>query len=329
MKNKQFDPLDYRIFEGVTGSQLYGMATPESDYDTRGICLPPLKVLIDPFMSFDVKDSFDGEDRSIYNLAKFMNLCADNNPNVLELLYVPEQFIVFKTDLWIRLVENRHLFLSKNVKHRFVGYAFSQLEAIKRHREWFIQPPDHKPKREEFNLMETPTISMAWLNSLKMTMNFDIIKDEFVEEIRKEQAYKDAKRKWDNYIQWETNRNPKRKASEEKLGFDGKYASHLFRLMTEGKELLLTGNITFPLPNADWLLSIKQGFYSYEQILEMATNMEAEFETWYEQSPLPDKPNRNALKELYFEMVLGKGYSNICSICDEKGHWADECPTLY
>ena len=106
-------------------------------------------------------------------------------------------------------------------------------------------------------------------------------------------------------MQWKTNRNPKRKASEEKMQFDGKYASHLFRLMLEGKELLLTGNITFPLPDAEWLLAIKNGEYKYEQILEMATNMEKDFETWYKQSPLPNSPDINKLKDLYFDIVLG------------------------
>ena len=87
------------------------------------------------------------------------------------------------------------------------------------------------------------------------------------------------------------------------MGYDGKYASHLFRLMYEGNQLLLTGNIEFPLRNAKWLLDIKNGVYSYDEILEMAKVMEQDFETWYNESPLPYKPNVNALKELYFEMV--------------------------
>lgn len=79
---KIFDPVEHRIFEGTTGSQLYGTSTPESDYDSRGVCIPPLEVSLDPFMRFNVKDSFEGEDRSIYDLGKFFNLCADNNPNL-------------------------------------------------------------------------------------------------------------------------------------------------------------------------------------------------------------------------------------------------------
>jgi len=300
---KQFDPIEHRIFEGVTGSRLYGTATPDSDYDSRGVCIPPLEVLLDPFMRFNVKDSFDGEDRSIYDLGNFLKLCSDNNPNVLEMLFVPDSFVMYKTKTWDKIISNRDLFLSKNIKHRFLGYAISQLKDLQRHREWYLDSPDHEPTRAEFGLEEMPSVSMAWLNSLKDTMNWALLKDEFVEEVKKERDYRDAHKKWENYIQWKNNRNPKRKASEELFGYDGKYASHLFRLMYEGKELLLTGNLTFPLPNAEWLLSIKNGFYQYEEILEMAKTMESEFETWYNESPLPHKPNINAIKQLYFEIV--------------------------
>jgi len=299
---KQFDPIEHRIFEGVTGSRLYGTATPDSDYDSRGVCIPPLEVLLDPFMRFNVKDSFDGEDRSIYDLGNFLKLCSDNNPNVLEMLFIPDSFVMYKTKTWDKIISNRDLFLSKNIKHRFLGYAFSQLEAIKRHREWFISPPDHKPTREEFGLTQTPLVSEANIQNMMGVPN-ELFKEKHYEELQRERKYREVKKKWDNYMQWKTNRNPKRKASEEAIGFDGKYASHLFRLMSEGKELLLTGNITFPLPNAEWLLSIKNGFYQYEEILEMAKTMESEFETWYNESPLPHKPNINAIKQLYFEIV--------------------------
>lgn len=306
MKNKQFDPTQYRIFEGITGSRLYGTATPESDTDTRGVCVPPMNVLLDPFMSFNVKDSFeDDEDRAIYDLGKFMELCSQMNPNIVELLFIPEQFTLYKDKRWDLIVQNKNLFLSKKAKYTFTGYAVSQLNSIIRHREWFISPPDHEPTREEYGLPQMPDVAMGWVNSIKQSINFDLIKPELVDTIRKEWDFRDAHRKWENYQHWLKERNPKRKASEEKIGFDGKYASHLFRLMTEGKELLLTGNITFPLPNAEWLLSIKNGAYTFEQILEMAKTMEQEFEQWYAESPLPHSPNINGLKELYYQIVLG------------------------
>jgi predicted nucleotidyltransferase len=298
-----FNPVEHRIFEGLSGSHLYGMSTPESDVDTRGVCLPPFRVMTDPFMKFDVQDSFADEDRAIYSLSKFFNLAADANPNIVELLFVPEMMSQLWTKTWQKVVDNRHLFLSKNVKHRFLGYAFSQLEAIKRHREWFINPPERKPVREDFGLPEMPSVSMAWLKELKTTLNFELLKPEYVEEVRKEKAYEEEKKKWDNYNQWSKNRNPKRKGTEEKFGYDSKYASHLFRLMTEGKQLLLEGVIKFPLYNAEYLLAIKNGALAYEEMLELAGSMAGNFDNWYDLSTLPDKPDRNGLKELYFEIL--------------------------
>ena len=304
MTVEQFDPIEYRVFECITGSKLYGTDTPDSDLDTRGVIIPPMEVMIDPFMRFEVKDGFDGEDRALYDLGKFMNLAADCNPNIVELLFVPDQLVLFKKDVWEKVVAHRHLFLSKNVKHRFLGYAISQLEAIKRHRQWFIDPPDREPTRAEYGLEQTPSVSMAWLHSMKQTMNYQLLRPEFVEEIRKEEAYRDAHRKWENYRMWQSKRNPKRRGTEEEYGYDTKYASHLFRLLSEGRELLLTGKITFPLPNAEWLLAIKNGLYDYDDILALAQDAESDFDRWYAESPLPDKPDRNALKSIYYDIVL-------------------------
>ena len=300
---KQFDPDKYKIFECITGSVLYGTNTPESDVDKRAICLPPMEVLIDPFMSFNVKDSFEGEDRAIYDLGKFFELCSQMNPNIVEMLFIPEDKVIFSSATWKYVLEHKELFLSKKARHTFTGYSISQLKAIIRHREWFIDPPSHKPTRKEFGLSETPLVSEANIQNMMGVPN-NLFKNEYYEELQNERRYRETKKKWHNYMQWQTNRNPKRKASEEKMGFDGKYASHLFRLMVEGKELLLSGNITFPLPKADWLLAIKNGEYKYEQILEMASNMEEEFELWYEQSTLPKSPDINSLKSLYFDIVL-------------------------
>ena len=300
---KQFDPEEYLIFSGISGSRLYGTATEDSDTDIRSVCLPPMEILIDPFMKFNVKDSFDGEDKAVYDLGKFISLCADNNPNLLEIIYTPDSHILYKDKRWDIIFENRNLFLSKNIKHRFLGYSFAQLDAIKRHRLWFIDPPSHKPTREEFGLGAVPIVSEANLQNV-LAVPHELFLPEYHDELVRERAYRDTKKKWDNYAQWQTNRNPKRKGTEEQFGYDLKYASHLFRLMYEGKELLLTGNLTFPLPNADFLLDVKNGLLSYEEVLLRAQRLENEFEVWYDESPLPHSPNINALKDLYFRIVL-------------------------
>ena len=192
-------------------------------------------------------------------------MCAGANPNILELLYVPISRTLYSSNIWERILDNRNLFLSKKVKHTFTGYAISQIKAIERHRRWFINPPSHKPMRSEYGLGDVPIISEVHIQNI-LSLPHELFREEYLNSVKAEKEYRDVKRDWDNYQSWLKNRNPKRKEMEEKFGYDLKFASHVFRLMDEGKELLLTGNITFPLKNAEWIKAIKDGFYKYEEI---------------------------------------------------------------
>lgn len=299
----KFDPESCKIFECITGSNLYGTSVPSSDVDYRGVCIPPLGILLNPLEGFDQKDSgFEENDRVIYNLSKFMKLCANANPNLIELLFIPEKNIIHKTWQWDVVLNNKSFFLSKKSKFTFTGYAFSQLNKIKAHRKYFVDPPKEKPTRKMFGLTDAPVISGDGLSAVA-NVKFDLLKPEFAEEIRRELEYRKSKQDWDNYVSWRDNRNPARKELEEKYNYDTKAASHLFRLMTEGKELLLTGNITFPLVNANEILAIKNGKYEYEEIISMAEIMDNDFNNWYEQSILPHSADRESLIEMYLEIV--------------------------
>jgi uncharacterized protein len=303
---KQFNPEDFKVFECITGSHLYGTNTPESDIDYRGVCCPPLEILLNPFTPFEQKDSgFEEEDKAIYNLSKFMKLCADSNPNIIELLFVPDNKILYKTKEWETILKNKKSFLSKKARYTFTGYAFSQLNAIKNHRQWFLDPPKNKPHRKDFGLTDSPIISGENLDTA-LSINLELFKEKYQDELQKEREYRLSKKKWDNYVSWATNRNPARKELEDRFGYDVKHASHLIRLMTEGKELLLTGNITFPLENCEEIKAIRNGKYVYEEIIFMAETLEKEFEDWYEKSILPKSPDRKALTELYLCVILNK-----------------------
>lgn len=142
------------------GSHAYGTNTPTSDVDVKGVVIEPRAVLMGFVQHFEQADKgFEPLDCVIYGFRKIMKLAADNNPNCIELPFVDENDWIEVTPAWLRIVENRDLFLSQNAKHRFCGYAMAQLKRIRSHREWLLNPPKAPPTRSEFDLPEFTSMS--------------------------------------------------------------------------------------------------------------------------------------------------------------------------
>ena len=137
---------DYLIFKCISGSRAYNTATPESDFDHRAIFIAPPEYTIGCLKSVEQVE-VAGEDTVIYELAKFVQLAAQSNPNIIELLYVDSQHIVFSDPSYEKLRANRHLFLSKKAKHSFSGYAYAQLKRIKGHHKWIQNPQEVEPPK--------------------------------------------------------------------------------------------------------------------------------------------------------------------------------------
>jgi hypothetical protein len=68
------------------------------------------------------------------------------------------------------LHEERHHFLSKKVQQTYLGYAMAQLKKIRTHRSWLLNPPTHKPTREEFGLPDTGTMSRDDQNRIEQSI---------------------------------------------------------------------------------------------------------------------------------------------------------------
>ena len=133
--------------------------------------------------------------------------------------------------------------------------------------------------------------------------NLTSASDGWMEAMKREQAYIQAKRHFDSYTQWKNSRNKKRAELEEKFGYDTKHAAHLVRLMRMGKEILSTGDVKVFRPDREELLAIRNGAWSYEQIEEYAQNMEQEIIALYESSELSKEPNRRYLNSLCVEII--------------------------
>lgn len=153
------------------GSHAYGMNTPQSDIDLRGIVCAPKEILLSPFQRFEqdtnpdfstapkvdaqIKLATNNEkdlDFVVYDLSKALKLISECNPNMLEIPWIDEKNIVWCNKVGEKIIEYKKEFLTTRAKHRFSGYATSQLNKIKRHRSWLLNPPKKKPEREDFGL---------------------------------------------------------------------------------------------------------------------------------------------------------------------------------
>lgn len=163
---------DNTIFLTLHGSHAYGLATPESDIDLRGIAISPKKYMLGCSYNFDQWVADDPYDIQVFNIKKFFSLTKDGNPNTLELLFTDPSDHLFVSDVGKKLLEHRDKFLSRNIKERYIGYSKAQAHRLKNHKRWIdggeIQPP---PSREEFGLSKKLTIPHDQLLTVQAVIN--------------------------------------------------------------------------------------------------------------------------------------------------------------
>ncbi len=149
-------------YEVIMGSFAYGVSSDMSDIDLYGFCIPQKDVIFphlrkeiigfdkpqkrfDQFQQHHIIDKSCNPvreyDLDIYNIVKYFRLCADNNPNMIDSLFVPIRCVTYITPIGELVRENRKLFLHCGAWHKFKGYAYSQLHKLK------IKKPDPKGKR--------------------------------------------------------------------------------------------------------------------------------------------------------------------------------------
>jgi uncharacterized protein len=128
--------------------------------------------------------------------------------------------------------------------------------------------------------------------------------DNFIHLMQLEREYAGAKREWDQYQNWKKTRNPARSALEEKYGYDTKHAYHLVRLIRMCREILTTGKVLVKRPDREELLTIRNGAWSYEQLIEFADREEQELNVLYNTTTvLPKAPDKEKLDDLCIRLV--------------------------
>lgn len=138
------------LFKTLTGSHAYGLNTPQSDMDYRGIFYRPMQEQLSLKQQPDEVGD-DKQDVKFYSLRKFFELASDCNPNIIELLFMPPECVRVMTPAMERIIAARSLFVSRKAKHTFSGYAYAQIKKAKGQNKWVNNPqPETRPAKEDF-----------------------------------------------------------------------------------------------------------------------------------------------------------------------------------
>lgn len=323
--------VDNLICRHYSGSRSYGTSLPSSDVDIRGVFVAdPIHVRTQFFPIREANIAAE-QDTVLYELSQFMDLALKCNPNVIETLWVDQGDVIVDSTAYQMLRGAAPMLLSKKIAYTTSGYALSQLKRIKGHNRWIANPqPERRPQQVDFvSLVHNFTpdkvlkfkldhyergfrlipfgSNLFGLYKNPMTATFDLVtgvlKTEYDGQTHElpaplmlvqynKQQHGEAAIVWENYWRWKRERNVTRSALEEAHGYDTKHAMHLVRLLRMGAEALETGVVNVRRPDAEELLAIRNGAWTYEQVVEYAEDMDNRVQNvLYQNSDLRKSPD--------------------------------------
>lgn len=127
--------------------------------------------------------------------------------------------------------------------------------------------------------------------------------ENFIALIGQEKRYKGALDEYHSYREWLRDRNPARAALEAKYGYDTKHGLHLVRLFRMCREILTEGVIRVRREDAQELLGIRNGDWTFDYIMEYAERENVALNELLKTCTLPDEPDYDRLDALCIRLV--------------------------
>lgn len=127
--------------------------------------------------------------------------------------------------------------------------------------------------------------------------------DNFLDLLERERRFRAAQKEHESYKKWKQNRNPKRAQLEKDIGYDAKHGLHLIRLLRMCREILTTGQVLVKRPDREELLAIRNGAWTFDQIVEWAEKEDLAMDELYKSSALPRSPDHGKINDLVVELL--------------------------
>lgn len=308
------------LFKTLFGSHLYGTDTERSDkdykaifmHDTRDIILGRAKdTFHDNTNNSDTRNKPEDIDIEYIELRRFLRDCWSGQTYALDMLFAPESFWLEGSVTWGCIIENRHKLLSKNVEP-YIGYCRRQAgkyglkgsrlgELLRVIDHFAIQSPTAKIGEILSGFTYSEFIKLISIENPDRGKSGD-----FLEVLgKKYELTKMVKEVLPSLHNMHERYGERAKLAMDNKGIDWKAVSHAFRCCYQHIELSTTGEIKFPLAQADFLREIKNATLDYTTLQQdLYELMEKAVSSVQNSIFLPDEPDKEYWEEFILQTYL-------------------------
>ena len=301
------------LFLTLGGSHAYGTAIPTSDIDIRGCAAHTIPELLG-MSNFEQKID-NTTDTVVYGLKKFISLCCQCNPNIIEMLGCKPEHYLSISSLGKELLDNKKLFLSKRAVQSFGGYANQQLRRLQN----ALARDNYPQKEKELHMLGSILTSMSSFNerfdnfedgSIKVyvdnSTNPELETEIFLDVELKHYPLRDYKNIWSDMhnIVKDYSKLNKRNHKKDDLHLN-KHAMHLVRLFLMCLDILEKEEInTYREKDLLLLRSIRSCEFQKEDgtyktdFFELINELELKLDYAKCNTSLPDHPNMKKIEQL-------------------------------
>lgn len=309
-----------KILEIKVGSHLYGTNNEKSDIDYAGIFVPDIEYIFGLKNCEEVdlgvksklpngKNAPDAIDRKMYEFRKFVKLAMDNNPNILSMLFVNKENTIYINSIGEELLSLKKDFLNKNLVHKFLAYASAQKHKMIIKKEHYdeldegVAILDNIMLKEDGDKLlltqcsEFPRFKDIFVLAKESNVNYRIGERGLV----KNQTVKRAKSELEKII----GESSHRRVLIKEKGYDTKFSCNVLRLLDEGRQLIETKEIIYPLQNSN-VKRMKDGEFSLEESMLLFEEAERSFMASLERFPLSQTANLEKINEFVIRTLKNK-----------------------